>query len=278
VATTIVESGLDIRNANTIFIDRADQLGLADLHQLRGRVGRYDRRAFCYLIVPPRTLATDAERRVRAIEELAELGSGFRIAMRDLEIRGAGNLLGAEQSGHIAAVGYELYCALLGDAVKRVRKERIEFRTACHVNLPADASIPPEFVADDRQRMDLYRRFARAPEAGDVDALLGEARDRYGPLPDPVKRVAQVARVRILGERLGATLITAIEHDGERRILLRCVEPRSLKHALPHLGTRLRVVDDRHAHLLLEPGDHAPARVADAVLRALTRPPEPKRR
>src|SRR5262245_9830098 len=177
VATTIVESGLDIRNANTIFIDDAHRLGLADLHQLRGRVGRYDRRAHCLLIVPPGTLATDAERRVRAVEELSELGSGFRIAMRDLEIRGAGNLLGAEQSGHIAAVGYELYCALLADAVKRVKKERTEFRTACHVNLPVDAAVPTNYVADDRQRMELYRRFACAAEAPDVASALEEARD-----------------------------------------------------------------------------------------------------
>jgi transcription-repair coupling factor (superfamily II helicase) len=273
VATTIVESGLDIRNANTIFIDDAHRLGLADLHQLRGRVGRYDRRAHCFLIVPPGTLATDAEKRVRAVEELSELGSGFRIAMRDLEIRGAGNLLGAEQSGHIAAVGYELYCALLADAVKRVRKQRVEFRTACHVGLPTDAAVPPEYVPDDRQRMEVYRRFACAPESNEVDAVLSEVRDRYGPVPDPVQRVATLARVRILGERLGVTRMAAIVHDGEDRIQLRCVEPRRVKTALAALGTRLRVVDATHCHLLVPGEDMVPARVAEAVLRALRRVP-----
>jgi transcription-repair coupling factor (superfamily II helicase) len=273
VATTIVESGLDIRNANTIFVDDAHRLGLADLHQLRGRVGRYDRRAHCFLVVPPGTLATDAERRVRAVEELSELGAGFRIAMRDLEIRGAGNLLGAEQSGHIAAVGYELYCALLADAVRRVRKERTEFRTTCHVGLPVEAAVPPSYVPDDRQRMDLYRRFACAPESRDVDAVLAEARDRFGPVPDEVQRVAQLARIRILGERLGVTRISAIVHDGEERVQLRCVEPRRVRNALAHLGTRLRVVDGTHCHLLLPSQGMAPARVADAVLRALGRIP-----
>jgi transcription-repair coupling factor (superfamily II helicase) len=273
VATTIVESGLDIRNANTIFIDNAHQLGLADLHQLRGRVGRYDRRAYCYLIVPPGTLATDAERRVRAVEELSELGSGFRIAMRDLEIRGAGNLLGAEQSGHIAAVGYELYCALLADAVKRVRKERTEFRTSCHVNLPVEASVPTWFVPDDRQRMDMYRRFACALEARDVDAALDEARDRFGPVPDEVRLVGLLARIRIVAERLGVTRITAIVHDGEERVQLRCVEPRRVQKALAHLGTRLRVIDASHCHLLLPVQGMPAARAADAVLRALVRVP-----
>jgi transcription-repair coupling factor (superfamily II helicase) len=271
VATTIVESGLDIRNANTIVIDRADQLGLADLHQLRGRVGRYDRRAYCLLVVPPGTLPTDAERRVRAVEELSELGSGFRIAMRDLEIRGAGNLLGAEQSGHIAAVGYELYCALLADAVKRVKKERTEFRTSCHVNLPVDAAVPANYVADDRQRMELYRRFACAPEASDVAAALDEARDRFGPPPDEVKALSQLARVRILGERLGVVRIATIFHDGEFRVQLACVEPRRVKQALAHLGTRLRVVDEKHCHVLLPPDAQAPGRLVDAVLLALSR-------
>jgi len=271
VATTIVESGLDIRNANTIVIDQADKLGLADLHQLRGRVGRYDKRAHCLLVVPPGTLPTDAERRVRAVEELSELGSGFRIAMRDLEIRGAGNLLGAEQSGHIAAVGYELYCALLADAVKRVKKERVEFRTACHVNLPGDAAVPPTYVPDDRQRMELYRRFAVAPDAAAVDAALAEAKDRYGPPRRQVESLAKLARVRILGERLGVTRISAIAHDGEDRVQLVCVEPRRVKTALAHLGDRLRIVEAGRCHLLVPEEDVKSGRMVDAVLRAMTR-------
>ena len=270
IATTIVESGLDIPNANTIVIDRADRLGLADLHQLRGRVGRYHRRAYCYLIVPPGTLATDAERRVRAVEELSELGAGFQIAMRDLEIRGAGNLLGAEQSGHIAAVGYELYCALLADAVRRVRHQRSEFRVTCHVSLPVAAAVPHAYVPDERQRIQLYREFSMAGRDREVQDALDAARDRFGPIPAELELLARLARVRIRGERLGVTRLTDIVHDGEERILLRCVEPQRVKRGLAHLGDRVRVVDKIHCHLLLPAQGLTGAEVLDAVLAALS--------
>ena len=146
-------------------------------------------------------------------------------------------------------------------------------RTACHVGLPADAAVPPSYVADDRQRMEVYRRFACALESNEVDAVLSEVRDRYGPIPDQVGRVAALARVRILGERLGVTRMAAIVHDGEERIQLRCVEPRRVKTALPGLGTRLRVVDATHCHLLVPAADMVPARIADAVLHALRKGP-----
>jgi len=269
VATTIVESGLDIPNANTMFIDRADWLGLADLHQLRGRVGRYDRRAYCFLIVPAGTLATDAEHRVRAIEELSDLGAGFRIAMRDMEIRGAGSLLGSEQSGHIASIGYELYCQLLADAVKRVKKERVAFRTSCHVSLPVPTAIPSDYVPDDRQRIDTYRRFSAAREVDEVGALLAECTDRFGSPPAPVRLLARLARVRLLGEVLGIVRMAQIEHDGEQRVLLRCVEPLRVKRKLEALGNRLRVVDKSHCHLLLPGRDLTPFQLVDAVLTAL---------
>ncbi len=271
VATTIVESGLDIPNANTMFIDRADWLGLADLHQLRGRVGRYDRRAYCYLIVPPGTLATDAERRVRAVEELSDLGAGFRIAMRDMEIRGAGNLLGAEQSGHIASVGYELYCQLLADAVKRVKKERSAFRTACHVSLPVTTAIPTTYVPDDRQRIDVYRRFSAARSRAEIDALLAECGDRFGAPCREVRLLARLARVRLAGETLGVTRMVAITHDGEERILLRCVEPSRVKRRLARLHDRLRVVDRVHCHLLLPAQGLGGRDLVDAVLAAVER-------
>ncbi len=270
VATTIVESGLDIPNANTIFIDRADWLGLADLHQLRGRVGRYDRRAYCYLMVVPGTLPTDAEKRVRAIEELSDLGAGFRIAMRDMEIRGAGNLLGAEQSGYIASVGYELYCQLLADAVKRAKHERPILRTACHVNLPVETVLPREYIQDDRQRIDTYRRFSAAPDMTQVGLLLEECEDRFGTPPQEVRLLARLARIRLLGELLGVTRLTRMVHDGEERVLLRCIEPMRVKRRLRALGTRLRVVDRVHCHLLL-PGQGLEAfELVDAVLAALS--------
>ncbi len=252
VATTIIESGLDIPNANTIFIDDAHHLGLADLHQLRGRVGRYDRRAYCWLIVPPGQLASDAERRVRAIEELSDLGAGFRISMRDLEIRGAGNLLGAEQSGHIASVGYELYCQLLADSVKRMRKDGdIGFRTSCHVALGVATEIPPGYIADDRQRIEVYRRFSSVQEEAEASSLEAEVRDRFGALPTELRLLVALARVRIAAERLGVTRLVKILHDGEERILLKTREPQAVKYALRRLGTRLRAVDTQHCHLLL---------------------------
>ena len=274
VATTIVESGLDIPNANTMFIDRADWLGLADLHQLRGRVGRYDRRAYCYLIVPPGALDSDAERRVRAIEELSDLGAGFRIAMRDMEIRGAGNLLGSEQSGHIASVGYELYCQLLADAVKRVKKERTAFRTACHVSLPVTTAIPISFIPDDRQRIDTYRRFSAARSHEEVAALLTECGDRFGAPCREIRLLARMARIRLGGEMLGVTRMAAIVHDGEERILLRCVDPSRVKRSLERLGDRLRVVDKLHCHLLLPAQGLAEFDLVDAVLSAVEKRPD----
>ncbi|MCE9635238.1 MAG: transcription-repair coupling factor, partial [Planctomycetes bacterium] len=270
VATTIVESGLDIPNANTILIDDAHHLGLADLHQLRGRVGRYDRRAYCYLIIPDGPLATDAERRVRAIEELSDLGAGFRIAMRDLEIRGAGNLLGAEQSGHIAAVGYELYCQLLADSVTRLRKSgEAGPRTSCHVSLGVTAEIPPEYVADDRQRIELYRRLSSAVSDHEVDEFVVELRDRFGPLPEELELLTGLAKVRIAAEELRITRLVNIVHDGEDRVMVRSPHPQAVRYALRRLGTRVRVVDANHLHLLLpRPGLEGRARVG-AVLEAM---------
>ena len=273
VATTIVESGLDIPNANTMVIDRADLLGLADLHQLRGRVGRFLRRAYCYLVVKPGRLADDAERRVRAVEEHSELGAGFRIAMRDLEIRGAGNLLGSEQSGHIASVGYELYCQLLADAVKRVRKERIPFRTNCHVSLPVDVNLPEGYVPDDRQRIQLYRRLSSAAAKAEVEAAVEDAADRFGTPPVELELLAQLARVRIECERLGVTRAAFVLHDGEERVLLRCVEPNRVKSALRHLDDRVRVIDRRHCHLLLPAQGLSGRDLVGAVLGLVDRSP-----
>src|SRR5262245_52473539 len=163
VSTTIIESGLDIPTANTMIIDRADQFGLADLHQLRGRVGRYKHRAYCYLLLPEDRPVTDvAAQRLRAIEQYAMLGAGFKIAMRDLEIRGAGNLLGAEQSGHIAAVGYEMYCHLLEQATHRLKQENYVEPAKTHLELPVAGSLPKSYIASDKFRMEAYRRLSRS--------------------------------------------------------------------------------------------------------------------
>src|ERR1700739_2568780 len=151
LATTIVESGLDIPNANTIFIDQADRYGLADLHQLRGRVGRYKHRAYCYLLVgPDKHLSTTATRRLRAIEEFSDMGSGFAIAMRDLELRGAGNILGTQQSGHIATVGYEMYCQLLENSVRRLSNRPVRTPLEVTIDLPWPAFLPRTYVPGQR--------------------------------------------------------------------------------------------------------------------------------
>jgi len=214
VCTTIIEAGLDIPNANTIFIDRAEMFGLADLHQLRGRVGRYKHRAYCYLLLSPNRALTDtAARRLKAIEEYSELGAGFRIAMRDLEIRGAGNILGPEQSGHIAAVGYELFCQLLEKQVKRIRGEPSDERVPVHLELDVEAYIPRSYVASDRQRMDCYRRFVACRTPEDVAQLELDLKDTFGPYPDTVGTLLTLADIRVRAGLAGISTIIKQEPD-----------------------------------------------------------------
>ncbi|HHT9147281.1 MAG TPA: transcription-repair coupling factor, partial [Candidatus Wunengus sp. YC61] len=190
VATTIIESGLDIPNVNTIFINCADTFGLADLHQLRGRVGRYKHRAYAYIILPnDRPITPEAEKRVKAIEEFAELGAGFRIAMRDLEIRGAGNFLGTEQHGHIAAVGYEMYCRLLELAVRKAKHETIEEPFDVSISLKLESFIPKSYIPEDALKMDIYRRLNRSTTFDEVRNIAGEITDRFGDIPLPVKNL-----------------------------------------------------------------------------------------
>jgi len=197
VATTIIESGLDIPNANTIFIDDANMYGLADLHQLRGRVGRYCNRAYCYLLVDPaRSLTPDAARRLRAIEEFSEMGAGFAISMRDLEIRGAGNILGTQQSGHIATVGYELYCQLLEAAVRLLRNLPPKMEVDVTVELPGKAYLPRDYVPDLRAKIDIYRGLARTFDEQGLAAIKEELIDRFGPLPNCVERLIELARLK----------------------------------------------------------------------------------
>ncbi|MBN1488500.1 MAG: transcription-repair coupling factor [Phycisphaerae bacterium] len=201
VSTNIIESGVDIPNVNTIFINRADRFGLADLHQLRGRVGRYKHRAYCYLLLPPDKPVTDvAAKRLKAIEEYSELGSGFRIAMRDLEIRGAGNILGPEQSGNIADVGYELYCQLLDQAVRRLRDEPVELFRPVHLELDVAAHVPRGYIPSERQRMEVYRRLVACRSRADIEQLEKDLHDAYGPPPPVVSVLLQQAEVRILAQ------------------------------------------------------------------------------
>ncbi len=209
VCTTIIESGLDIPNANTIIIDRADALGLAQLYQLRGRVGRSNRRAYAYLLYRRRDrLSDEARKRLQAIFNASELGAGFQIALADLEIRGAGNILGGEQSGHMADVGFDLYTRLLAEAVED-RKASYEGRapvraaTGATVDLPVDAHLPEAYVPDEAQKLELYRRLARARTPGDLAAFRQEVTDRFGPMPAPVLRLVEVAELRLAAEAAG---------------------------------------------------------------------------
>jgi transcription-repair coupling factor (superfamily II helicase) len=222
LSTTIIESGLDIPNANTIIIDRADRFGLSELYQLRGRVGRYKHQAYAYLLLPRHArLLTDVRKRISAMKQYASLGSGFKIAMRDLEIRGAGNLLGAEQSGHITAVGFELYCQLLKQSVASMKGEKVKARVEVRVALDflGDAnSLPESYVTESHHRIEIYRKLAQATEKPLLDALQRELRDRFGPLPPAVELLLAVGELKILA---GEKKVTSIEVEDDKLKLIR---------------------------------------------------------
>ncbi len=227
LSTTIIESGLDIPNANTIIIDRADRFGLSDLYQLRGRVGRYKHQAYAYLLLPRHaSLLADVRKRISAIRQYSTLGSGFKIAMRDLEIRGAGNLLGSEQSGHITAVGFELYCQLLKQSIAVLKGEKVKPRVevsvkldflgsedvkreTCSVNhasrITHHASLPHHYVTEPQHRIEIYRKLAQATDKDALESLTRELRDRFGPLPAAVELLLQVAELKILASEKAVT-------------------------------------------------------------------------
>jgi transcription-repair coupling factor (superfamily II helicase) len=248
LSTTIVESGLDIPNANTIFIDDADRYGLADLHQLRGRVGRYKHRAYCYLLVDEnRHLSPEAARRLRAIEEFSQMGAGFALAMRDLELRGAGNILGTQQSGHIAMVGYELYCALLERAVRQLKKMPPRETLDVNIDLPGEAHLPRGYVPDMRSKIDLYRRLARLTSESAVDDFAGELADRFGPLPEEVAHLLELARLRIWAYGWG---IHEIRLE-DRFAVFGYTSREKLSRLVAKSVGRLRVADGQSAYLPL---------------------------
>ncbi|MBC8096526.1 MAG: transcription-repair coupling factor, partial [Akkermansiaceae bacterium] len=249
LCTTIIESGLDIPNANTIIIDRADRFGLSDLYQLRGRVGRYKHQAYAYLLLPRHaTLLTDVRKRISAIKQYSTLGSGFKIAMRDLEIRGAGNLLGSEQSGHITAVGFDLYCQLLKQSVSALKGEKVKPRVEVSLRLDfldtnpvgevrpeksetggerdakgkgesrvpvrghsVSAGLPHSYVPEPQHRIDIYRKLAQATDKVALDALIKELKDRFGPIPPAVELLLQIAELKSLAAERGVTVIEVKE-------------------------------------------------------------------
>ena len=238
VCTTIVESGIDIANANTLIVDRAENMGLSQLHQLRGRVGRSRSRAYSYFLhSPDRTLGETAHERLATVAQNTDLGSGMQVALKDLEIRGAGNLLGGEQSGHIADVGFDLYVRLVGDALADFKGEAKPSDTEVRIDLPVDAHIPQEYVGEERLRLEAYRRLAGATQDAQIDDLAAELADRYGPAPEPVINMIGVARLRILARRAGLDeiILTAsrvklhpVELPESRRVRLTRLYPGAL--------------------------------------------------
>jgi transcription-repair coupling factor (superfamily II helicase) len=238
VSTTIVESGLDIPNANTLIVDRADAYGLAQLHQLRGRVGRGTERAYAYfLFLAERELTETAHERLATIAQHTEMGAGMYVALKDLEIRGAGNLLGGEQSGHIAGVGFDLYVRMIGEAVSELRDAGPAERPEVRVELPVNAHIPHDYMPGERLRLEAYTRIAAIDSGGDITAVYEELNDRYGPPPDPVLGLLAVARLRAQARRAGLTDITQqgshirfapVELPESRQVRLRRLYPKSV--------------------------------------------------
>jgi len=276
VATTIIESGLDIPNANTIFINEADNYGLADLHQLRGRVGRWKHRAYAYLLLSPdKSVTPTAARRLKAIEEFTELGAGFKIALRDLEIRGAGNILGTQQSGHIAAVGYELYCQLLENAVRHMKNQPVKTPLETNVDLPLPALLPRDYVPGQRLRIEVYRRLARVRRLEGLEDFRTELRDRYGALPEQAEWLLRQAELRLLAARWQ---IATVHLEGPKEgsvgptdVVLGYRSPRKVKRLAERSGGRLRVVDDASAYFRLTAKEEGALELYQ-TLRELLRP------
>ena len=277
VATTIIESGLDIPNVNTIFINEADKYGLADLHQLRGRVGRYKHRAYAYLLLESdRPVTPNAVKRLKAIEEFTDLGAGFKIALRDLEIRGAGNILGPEQSGHIESVGYELYCSLLESAVRSATKQPEKPRYDCSIELSWRAYLPRDYVPGPKLKVELYRRLGRVRSVARLADFRQELIDRFGPLPVPAENLLAEAELRVLAEHWS---LTRLHVEDEFAVLTYRSARRIEKLARLRPGL-IRVVDDRTAYVPLGVDEKRPhgsvvAPIVKSILEASEAPSLP---
>jgi transcription-repair coupling factor (superfamily II helicase) len=271
VSTMIVESGLDVPNANTMFVSRADHFGLAQLYQLRGRVGRSHRRATCYLLVPDSDIDEDANRRLKILEHHTDLGAGYRIALKDLELRGAGNLLGPEQSGFVTAVGFDMYLRMLDETVTRVmRGDTAPRLQPSDVTVDLPSFIPDEYVASQDAKLDIYRRLTHMLDPDEIAALREEVRDRFGPLPDSAATFFAVATLRVLG---GAAQIESMLLRGnEARITFR-------EHAVPRMKGISAAFDEvqfqaevRRAHpLSLKLTRLGGAELVGGMVRALSR-------
>jgi transcription-repair coupling factor (superfamily II helicase) len=279
VCTTIIESGLDVPNANTLIIERADLLGLSQLHQLRGRVGRSSERGYAYFLFPEGASITEpAYERLKTISEHSRLGSGLAIAMRDLEIRGAGNVVGAEQSGQVAAVGFEMYSQLLKEEIADLSGETVEPEVDIKVELPVDAHLPHDYVEDERQRLELYKRVSAIRDATGVKDVKAELADRFGPLPEPAERLLTLAALKAALRRWGVTEVVLTPKGRLRVAPVDLSESQLVRLERLHRGFRYQ----REQGLLQLPvprpqPDDLIAHVA-ATLRDLFAPPKARRR
>ncbi len=267
VSTLIIESGLDIPTVNTMLINRADALGLAQIYQLRGRIGRSHHQAFCYLLVPPgKVLAEDSEKRLRVIAENEELGAGLQIAMRDLEIRGAGNLLGPQQHGFMTSVGFDLYCRMVDEVVQELKGTAVERRPEPEVASDLPAFVPEEYITDRDEKLDVYRRLAAIGEGAALDALATELRDRFGALPAEVEQLLALKRLRLLGRDAGANRMRV----RRERLELEFNEPLARSQALAlvtSIQAKLEFADSARILRVAKPAD--PVLLATNILRQL---------
>jgi transcription-repair coupling factor (superfamily II helicase) len=261
VCTNIIESGLDIPRVNTIFVNNADDFGLSDLHQLRGRVGRYKYKAYAYFLLPrERAVNEEATKRLKAIQEFSELGAGFKIAMRDMEIRGVGNILGAEQHGHIAAIGYDLYLRLLQDALHILRNEPVKSAIQPHISLALAAYLPDEYIPTEKVRLEFYRRLSRAETSGAIDEIAVELTDRFGkPLPEPVWNLLEVAKIKLAARQLGLTSLVQPENacsepsesKGNGLIVVQFLNEERVKALKKKYPRTIRIIDEHTMHLII---------------------------
>jgi len=269
VCTMIVENGLDLPNVNTLIVDRAETLGLAQLYQLRGRVGRSRSRAYAYFLVPPRrALTEEAEKRLKIIEAFDDLGAGFKIALKDLEIRGAGNLLGPEQHGFIAGLGFELYVKLLEETIAGLKGERLEEHAEPRLHTDLAAFLPESYVADDEQKLELYRELAAARRPERVDEIAAELADRFGPPPAPARDLLALRRLRLVGARAGVTRLSLA--GGKLELYLEApLSPREVKALLDRVDLPVEFLSGREMGLRLRAGAETLVAAAGALLEGL---------
>jgi transcription-repair coupling factor (superfamily II helicase) len=268
VSTTIIESGLDIPTANTMFINMADLFGLAEMHQLRGRIGRYKHRGYCHLILPrDRPIRPEAVKRLKAIEEFSELGAGFQIAMRDLEIRGAGNILGAEQSGHIATVGYELFCQLLEEAIHRAKGMAVEDVFDPVIELGASAYLPKDYAPGDRQRMTVYRMINRARDLERLKEVRADVEDMLGKLPPPAEFLFDLQEIRIHARRWRISGIKTVASD----VIFTIENLVAVGPLFQQAPGKVRMVNEQTVYLRLRPENVEPLRLVVLLKNLLQR-------